>query len=159
MSAILYLDDGRSCWGSNIAASGVYFLVAREVRRPRLRLWLFDLSEQCAPFFDIDTRALSREDRKEFWAAAQRAFDELVARLGPGLLDRPNSWTADLLHRLLEEKDNIARGVPPSPDERREDVIPIDIEEDRWLTDEEAEALFEQREAAFLRGISGSCPE
>lgn len=154
MAAILYLDDGRDVGCSNIAIASTYFLIAREVRdRPRLRLWLFDLSEQAAPFFDIDTRALAGADRDEFWAAAQRAFDALAARSTPDFLDQSHAWTGNCLHRMLMERAKILGGDPPPPDARAA-ILSIDIERDRWLTDDQAEALIRQREADFQRFLA-----
>jgi hypothetical protein len=152
MAAILYLDDGRKFLTSNIAISGAYFLIAREVRnRPRLRLWLIDLSEQCAPFFDIDMRALAPEDRREFWAAAKRAFDAVAATAEPGFLDKPNSWVANCLNGLLLEKGKIDRGEPPPPGEHKADILPTDMDLDRWFDDRDVEEIFQQREAEYQR--------
>jgi hypothetical protein len=156
LAAILILDDGRDSGCSNIAISGAYWLMAREARRPRLRLWLLDLSAQCAPFFDIDTRALTPEDRDEFWAAARRAFDALAARSEPDFLEKPNSYAANCLHRLLVEKESIDRGETVAPERIQAELYPTDIEQDRWFTDEEVEARFQAKEAEFQEFLARS---
>lgn len=150
MAAILTLDDGRDFHTSNVAISGAYFLMARELGdRPRLRLWLFDLSRQCAPYFDVDLRALAAEDRELFWSAAKRAFDAVAARSEPGFLDQPDSRVANCLNRLLEEKESIDRGEARALGVYGMEILPIDIEKDRWFTDEQLEADFAAEEAEF----------
>ena len=120
---------------------------ARAGRRPRLRNWLFDKSEQCAPFYDIDTRDFAPDDRTAFWAAVTSAFDALATRSAPGFLDEANSWTANCLNNLLTAKRAIDAGDPP-PDDVRPPFGSVDLDE-TWMKSPMIEQEFARHEAAF----------
>lgn len=142
MAAILHLDDGRTFHAPNRGISGAYELIGLQVAaRPRLRHWLVDRSFQCAPFFDIDTRGFEPEDREEFWAAARRALDAVIARHGPEILASDNSPAAYCLNRLVAEKEKIERGEA-SGGPTREDVEPV-VLDGIWYSEEELGALLD----------------
>ncbi len=115
MAAIIILEDGRAFMGSNLGVTAMLSLMADQVssNRPKLALWLADMSDRCAPFLDFDVRGLTSEDRAEFWAAAQRAFSALEAKHGPGFLEHENAYSANCLDKLLRMHRSIEAGQPP----------------------------------------------
>lgn len=82
---MLYLEDGRVLWRSNMGYCGMLDLIAIEISSTQLKLrrWLADMADRTPPFCEIDLRGLSNEHRQEFWLAAMRALVVLERRHGP----------------------------------------------------------------------------
>jgi hypothetical protein len=136
------LENGETLHGSNIGVSGLLILTAREIDPSfsDFRRWLADVSERTAPFLDFDLRGLSREHRQEFWRAAQRAYDKLVLKFGPDLLERENAYTSNCLHRMLTMHARIPDDIPGSLP--REACYGFDIDfGELWCDDAELEKL------------------
>ena len=153
MAAIVTLDDGRAFYASNAQISGAYYQIGKAVcDRPRLRHWLLDLSERCAPFFDIDVRGLESADRDEFWRAAKRAYEEAPSRHEDKEIEFQTSASTYCVGRLLEEKAKIDAGEPP------EDLSPYEIRrmdiDDVWLSESELEEVFQTRAKEYLKYLS-----
>lgn len=107
MTAFIRLDDGRCLWRSNVIMASLYSRVSDQVSadHPRLKRWLRDLSDRCAPFTDIDIRGLVESDRVEFYAAASKAAHDKYSGVKGG--------STEALEMLLRMKESIDRGEPP----------------------------------------------
>ena len=84
MSVILTLEDGRQLQGCTLGMAGMFTLIsgAMPSRIGRLKIWLADLDNRCAPFLDFDMRGIPASDRDIFYASAEIAFKELKKNLG-----------------------------------------------------------------------------
>lgn len=152
MAAILSLDDGRKFLASNMGISGAFFLMSRQLPdNPSLARWLFDKSEQCAPFFDIDTRAFSDSDRVDFWRAAKRAQAELLESFEPVFFEQTYSASEDCLKRLVVERLRIDADEPATEGYREplEPFQQIDVN-DTWQSAPALDAAMLEAEAALL---------
>lgn len=140
MAAIIKLDDGRFFRGSNLGTGGMLCLISREVGDGynRLRRWLADVSNRCAPFMDFDTRGLPEADRAEFWRAAERALATLASR-GPSIPEQ--GLAAECLNRLVQMNRHRVFGepLPPTSDSDDYDPRPFDgqmVDMDQIWSDE-----------------------
>jgi hypothetical protein len=141
MAAIIKLDDGRLFRGSNLGTGGMLYLISSEVSdsHSRLRQWLADVSNRCAPFMDFDTRGLPEADRAEFWRAAEAALATLASRQP---LIQEQSHAAECLIRLIQMNRHRVFGdpLPPTCDSDDYDPRPFDgrmVDMDQiWNNDE-----------------------
>jgi hypothetical protein len=116
MTSVLVLDDGRALHESNLGYSTMLEMISREVcdEHGRLRSWLVDIAYRPTPHCEFDTRGLDELDRKEFWAAAERALASKIDCDGPECSWPANSYGARALVRLLQMHLSIRSGEPPT---------------------------------------------
>lgn len=114
MAAIIKFEDGRAIYSSTLGTAAGLELIAGAIdeNEQKLKIWLSDVSDRCAPFLDFDLRGLTEQHRTVFWHAADSAFRSLVTN-NPDILDAPNAFSARFLNRLLAMHQSVLSGEPP----------------------------------------------
>jgi hypothetical protein len=114
VAVIIWLEDGRDLYAPNVGIRGMYACIAEQISNDfqDLKNWLFDMSKRCAPFLDMDIRGLTETHRKEFWRAAEVAF-EVMLKTYNNILERPYAYPAHCLKWLLDLHRSIESGEPP----------------------------------------------
>lgn len=104
-------------------------LVADELPQEFLRMkcWLIDNAERCAPCMDFDVRGFPIEARTAFWVATRQAAEKITAEYAK------TNWTGNRIMLLLRMHD----GIEPLEDGEEfkpyDDCQEVDFD-DLWFT-------------------------